>query len=469
MRHRILLTTILLCLIPFILAADGEDASPTDRIVEEALERSSVWSILSHLTDEIGPRPAGSPQAEAAVEWTAKTLESWGLEVRKEPVVVRPWVRGAEHASLVSHRDQKIILTTLGGSVATPTEGITADVVEASSLEDVDRIGEEARGKIVLFNEAMNMDLVAQGRSFEAYGKAVGQRGRGPSRAARYGAVAALVRSVGSASLRTPHTGALRYDDEYPQIPAAALTAEDAELIHRLLAKGQRVTMHLVLTPETKDEVVSANVVADWKGSESPDEIVLIGGHLDSWDLGTGAIDNGAGVAGVMETVRVFSSLGIRPKRTVRVVLFMNEENGLDGARAYLAAHEEDLPNHFATIESDAGATVPLGFASTVSVERLTELQDQFLPLSRLKAARLYPSEDAVGADTSPLSRAGIPGFGLRSDGRHYFDYHHTAADTLDKIDPDEMARNAAALAVMTWILADLDEPLAAPSQPADR
>ena len=438
--------------------ATTEEPAPVDLIVAEALERSQAYEILAHLSDDIGPRLAGSEGAEAAVKWTAATLESWGLVVRLEPVRFEKWVRGEERGSLVSHLNQKIVLTALGRSVATPAEGITAEVIEASTLDDIDRIGDAARGKIVLYNQAMDMDLIHARRSFEAYGKAVSARGAGASRAAKYGAVAALVRSVASASLRSPHTGAMRYDDEFPTIPAAAVSTEDADLIHRLLAKGQSVRMHLVLTPEFPGEFESANVVADWKGSELPDEIVLIGGHLDSWDLGTGAIDNGSGVAGVMETVRILSSLGLRPKRTIRVVLFMNEEYGLSGGRAYHDVHEGELTSHFATIESDAGATLPLGFDSTLSDERLGMLAKELEPLMSLGAGSIrFGSERGVGADTGLLSRAGVPGFGLRPDSRYYFDYHHSAADTLDKIDPEELARNAAAIAVMTWILADMD------------
>ncbi len=377
--------------------------------------------------------------------------------MRLEPVTVPRWVRGEERARLVSHRDQPVILTTLGGSVATPVEGIEAEVVEVTSLDEVDEIGEAVRGKIVLYNVPMDMELVESGRSFEAYGKAVTARGAGADRASKYGAVASLVRSVGSDSLRTPHTGALRYKDEVPRIPAAAVTTEDADLIHRLLERGQTVTMHLVLTPRAMPDVESYNVIAEWKGRENPDQVVVIGGHIDSWDLGTGAIDDGAGVAGTMEAMRAMAELGIRPRRTVRLVLFMNEEMGLSGAKKYFADHEGQMDKHFASLESDSGATEPVGFGSTLSAERIDELSSIFEPLSELGAARFEAGEKYVGADTSPMSGAGVPGFGLIPNPRYYFDYHHTPADTLDKIDPDELRQNAAAVAAMTWILADTE------------
>lgn len=440
-----------------ISAEDLSTEAGARRLIEHELRHSRAYEIVAHLADQIGPRPSGSENAAEAVRWTRETLESWGLDVRLEPVTVPRWIRGEESAHLTSHRDQEIVLTALGRSVATPAGGIEAEVVEVSSLDEIDELCEKARGKIVLYNVPMDMDLVESGRAFEAYGKAVTARGAGADRASKYGALAALVRSVGSDSLRTPHTGSLRYGDEVPRIPGAAVTTEDADLIHRLLARGETVTMKLTLTPRTLSEVESANVVAELRGREIPEEIVLIGGHLDSWDLGTGAIDNGAGVAGTMETMRLMAALKMRPRRTVRLVLFMNEEMGLSGARQYFADHEQQVGAHFATLESDAGATEPVGFATTLTQEEIEALANLFDPLEALGAKMFETERPAVGADTSPLSRAGVVGFGLRPNPRYYFDYHHTPADTLDKIDPDELRRNAAAVAAMTWILADTE------------
>lgn len=436
------------------------------KLIDFELQHSQAWDHVAHLADEIGARPSGSENAAEAVRWAKEKLESWGLdEVRLEPVTVPRWVRGEEWGRLLSHRDQPIVLTALGGSVATPVEGIEAEVVEVTSLDQIDELGESVRGKIVLYNVPMDMELVESGKSFDAYSKAVPARGAGADRASKYGAVASLVRSVGSDSLRTPHTGALRYKDEVPRIPAAAVTTEDADLIHRLLERGQQVTMRLVLTPRSMPEVESYNVVADWKGRETPEEIVVIGGHIDSWDLGTGAIDNGAGVAGTMEAMRAMAELGLRPRRTVRLVLFMNEEMGLSGAKQYFADHESEMDRHFATLESDSGATEPVGFRTTLSAERMEELDSIFEPLAELGAQKFEAGGKYAGADTSPMSGAGVPGFGLIPNPRYYFDYHHTPADTLDKIDPDELRRNAAAVAAMTWILADTElESLAEPS-----
>ncbi len=306
----------------------------------------------------------------------------------------------------------------------------------------------------------MNMELVRSGHSFQAYEEAVSYRGAGASRAAKYGAVASLIRSVASASLRDPHTGAMRYDPKLPKIPAAAMTVEDAMLVDRLIRKGERVRMHLVLTPKTLPDAESANVVAEIRGSDRPDEIVLVGGHLDSWDLATGAIDDGSGVAMSMEVLRLIKDLDLHPRRTIRCVLFMNEENGLRGGRGYAAAHKDEIAKHAAAIETDAGAAAPTGFSTNVSGDALTSLESRVHPLlARVNAARFEQSSEE-GADISPLTDAGVPSFGLIPDPLHYFDYHHSPSDTLDKIDPKELAADTAALAALTWEIADSTEPL---------
>ena len=440
-----------------LLALPLSAQQDVERLISHILENSQAYGTLAHLTDDIGPRLSGSKGAEEAVRWTTATLRQWGLQVRNETVTVPHWVRGEERGLLVSHNDQKIVLTALGGSVATPRTGITADVVEVTSYDQLEELGRAGvAGKIVFYNAAMDMDLVRSGQAFQAYGKAVVFRGGGASRAAEFGAVAAVIRSVASGSLRTPHTGALRYDETQPKIPAAALTTEDADLVHRLLARGDRVRMRLVLTPRTLPDAQSANVIAEIRGSEYPDEIVLIGGHLDSWDLGTGAIDNGSGVAMVMETLRVIHELGLKPKRTIRGVLFMNEENGLRGARAYFAnaAKREELHRHVAAVETDAGAAPPVAFATTLEGEELAAFAARAKVLERI-APMNFVTSSHTGADTSPLVDAGVPGFGLIPDPRHYFDLHHSAADTLDKVDPTALAQNTAALAALAWILSE--------------
>ncbi|MBV9493522.1 MAG: M20/M25/M40 family metallo-hydrolase [Acidobacteria bacterium] len=443
-----LLASLLLAALP-TLAAPGD----AERIVARATDNTRAYDTLSYLTDNIGARLSGSKSADLAVKWATQQFKQWGIDVRTEPVMVPHWVRGIETGSLVSHNNQKIVLTALGGSVATPAEGITAELIEVNNYDELKALGKEKiKGKIVVYNNPMNLELVRNGRAFEAYSEAVEYRGRGASRAAELGAVASLIRSVASASLRTVHTGAMRYDDKFPKIPAAAMTVEDSLLVHRLLGKGEKVRMHLVLTPKTLPDVQSANVIAEIQGTEKPEEIVLVGGHLDSWDLGTGAIDDGSGVAMVMETMRLIKELGLKPKRTIRGVLFMNEENGLRGGRAYFAAHKGD--KHVAAIETDAGAAAPTGFLTSLKGDALSALETKAKVLDRVGAAKFQFTPE-TGADTSFLVEAGVPGYGFVPDARHYFDYHHTPADTLDKIDPKELAQDTAAVAGLTWVLAD--------------
>ena len=440
-----------------LLATAVYAQSLADRIIERELASTRAYETLSYLTDNIGPRLSGSKGAELAVKWTTKQLRDWGFDVRNEKVMVPHWVRGIERGRLVSHNDQKVVLTALGGSIATPAAGITAEVVEVTSYEQLAELGRaKIAGKIVFYNKAMDMALVESGQAFDAYGKAVIFRGGGASKAAEFGAVAAVVRSVATASLRTPHTGAMRYDEKQPKIPAAAITTEDADLIHRLIAKGERVRMQLVLTPKMLPDVESANVIAEIRGRERPDEVVLIGGHLDSWDLGTGAIDDGSGAAMVMETLRLLKELGIQPKRTIRGVLFMNEENGLRGGHRYFdnAAKREEVHKHIAAIETDAGAAPPVAFITTLEGAALERIQSRARVLSRIAPIQ-FTSSKHTGADTSPLTDAGVPGFGLVPDPRHYFDFHHTPADTLDKVDPKALAQNTAALAVLAWVIAE--------------
>lgn len=399
-----------------------------------------AFAIVTHLADDIGARPAGSENAALAVAWTTERFRTWGIDVRNESVMVPHWVRGLESARIVSHNGQPLALTALGGSASTGPEGLLADVIEARSFEELDG---NASGKIVYFDSAMDMARVAAGRSLEAYRDAVLYRVDGPSRAAAHGAVAVLIRSLGSASLRTPHTGSVHG----ASIPAAALAAEDAMLVRRLLARGDRVRIHLTLQSQMLPDVESANVIAEIRGSERPDEIVLLGAHLDSWDLGTGAIDNASGVAMVMETMRRIHQQHPAPKRTIRCVLFMNEELGQSGSRAYFAAHGHE--QHVAAIESDLGAGTPLGFTTTLRGAALSALR------RRVGALRLTPADD-TGVDTRPLIKTGVPGFGFLPDTRHYFDYHHSAADTLDKIDPTELAKGAGAIARLTWVLSEV-------------
>jgi carboxypeptidase Q len=427
-----------------------------------ALNDDYAYRQLAHLTENIGARPTGSAQATAAAQYVAEELRKLGLEVRLEPVTVPHWVRGAETAALVEYpgmvpnTTQKIILTALGASTSTSADGLTADVVTVDTFEELAALGrDKVAGKIVLFNEPFDKQKAAAGHAFASYGEAVRYRAAGPKAAADLGAVAALVRSVGSADYRLPHTGF-----SFPAaIPSAAVTAEDADLVAHLSAQG-KVRMHLTLTPQKLPDETSYNVIADLKGSDHPEQIVVVSGHLDSWDLGTGAIDDGAGVVIAMQTAEVFQRLHLRPARTLRVIAWMDEETGGSGSRAYSTDYTNDFPRHVAAIESDAGAAHPLGFdvkAVPAAVDALRPVQSV---LQSIGATILQPTTYSPGADIASMSDAGVPTFGILEDGRTYFNYHHTAADTLDKVVPSELRENAAAMAVLAYALTNMKEPL---------
>src|SRR5258708_9684820 len=427
-----------------------------------ALNDDYAYRQVAHLTENIGPRPSGSPQARAAAEYVAAELRKLGLEVRLQQVTVPHWIRGAETAALVEYpgmvpgTTQKIVLTALGGSSSTPPDGLTAEVVAVSTFDELNALGrEKVTGKIVLFNEIFDKEKAAAGLAFAAYGEAVRYRGAGPKAAADLGAVATLVRSVGGADYRLPHTGF-----SFPAgIPSAAVTAEDAEVIVHLAGQG-KVRMHLTLTPQKLPDETAYNVIADLKGSEHPEQTVIVSGHLDSWDLGTAAIDDGAGVVIAIETAEILQRLRLRPARTLRVIAWMDEETGGSGSKAYTAEYSADFPHHIAAIESDAGAAHPLGFDVKAIPAALDALRPVQSALQSIGATVLHPTTYPPGADISAMSDAGVPAFGVMQDGRTYFHYHHTAADTLDKVVTADLRQNAAAMAVLAYALTNMKDPL---------
>ena len=442
-----------------------QTVSELKKLEHAALTSDYGWRQVAHLANNIGPRLSGSAQAQKAVEYVAVELKALGLEVQLEKVMVPHWVRGDETASLVQFpgqapgTTQKVVLTALGGSVATLPDGLTAEVAVVRDFDELKSLGKEKiGGRIVVFNYAFDRRMAEQGWGGEAYGEAVVYRSDAPSAAARLGAVAVLIRSVGNAAYRLPHTGLTTYAADAPKIPAAALPEEDADLIAALVPQGA-VRLHLVLTPKELPDAVSYNVIADLKGSEHPEQVVIVSGHLDSWDLGTGAIDDGAGVAVAMEAAHLVRQLGLRPRRTIRVIAWMNEENGLRGGETYAAEHASDIGNQFAAIETDGGAGHPLGIYIAGQPGLRTILQP-IANVLRDSGAGLLDFRDEVGADIDPLAKLGVPNFSPIQDSRFYFNYHHTAADTLDKIDRHELAENAAINAVLSYGLANLEQPL---------
>jgi carboxypeptidase Q len=433
-----------------------------ERLRDAALTDPYALNELRHLTDNIGPRLSGSLQAQAAVDYVAAEMRALGADVQLEKTTVPHWVRGVETGALTAWpgatpgTTQKIVLTALGGSVATPADGLTAQVIVVNNFEEAHNLPAGAvTGKILLFNEIFDKRLAAQGNGVGAYEHAVVYRAAGPGVAASLGAVAVLVRSAGGADFRLPHTGATLYLPGRAKIPAAAVTAEDADLLAALSKQGP-VTMHLTLTPQTLPPVESYNVIADWKGTEHPEQVVVVSGHLDSWDLGTGAIDDGAGIVVSMQAIHLLQKLGVHPKRTVRFIAWMDEEQGGSGAQTYAKEHADEMANHIGALESDLGADHPDGITYAGNPALADYLKPVAQVLDAIGASSLTAGESA-GEDVGLLK--GVPGFTPSQDSRSYFNYHHTAADTFDKINPQLLGENAAVMTVVAYALADAATP----------
>jgi len=419
-----------------------------ERIIAAALADSSAYLRLTELVDRFGPRLSGSDALEQALDWLLAEMKGDGLAgVHSEPVMVPHWVRGNESAELVLPYARRLPMLGLGGSIATPTEGIEADVLVVSSFDELRARAAEAKGKIVLFDAP-----------FQSYGQTVTYRTNGAIEAARAGAVASLIRSVTPYSLQTPHTGAMRYDSTATRIPHAAITIEDASRLHRLQERGERVRVKLHMEARTLPDALSRNVMAEIRGREHPDAVVVLGGHSDSWDVGQGAMDDGGGVVAAWEAVRLLQRLGLQPRRTVRVVAWVNEENGTRGGDAYRDAHQAELGRHVAAIESDDGVFKPEGFGFSGSDAAFAVVRQIGRLLEPIGAGTI--GRGGGGTDIGPIMQQGVPGLGLNTDGSRYFWYHHSDADTIDKLDPEEMSECVAALAVMAYVLADLPEPL---------
>jgi Zn-dependent M28 family amino/carboxypeptidase len=435
------------------------------QLQKSALNSDYAYKQTAYLSNNIGARLSGSPQAKRAIEYVADEMRKLGLEVRLQKLSVPHWVRGEERGDLVEFSGmakgttQKIVLTALGGSVATAPEGLTAEIVVVENLEELNALGKEkVQGKIVLFNNKFDREMAESGFGLQAYGNAGIYRRNGAVEAAKMGAAAVLVRSVGSSQNRLAHTGSMRYEENVKKIPAAAVSFEDAEMIAHL-AKDGKVRMKLLLTPQTLPDATSYNVIADLKGNEKPDEIVIVSGHLDSWDLGTGALDDAVGVAVSMQVPYLLKQLKFKPKRTIRFIAWMNEENGVVGGRTYAQEEEKNLGKHFAAIEADLGASHPLGF----NFAGKTEALPFFEPISKIlssQGAGLVQIQPSVAVDIGPMTQKGVPSFAPWFDTRTYFQYHHTAADTFDKVNPKELAENGSVMAVLAYGLANLEQPL---------
>ena len=452
-------------------ASPGNDPAALARIRDAALQSDYAWERMADMTDLIGPRLSGSPGAAAAVTQVAEAMRKLGATVTLQPVKVPHWVRGQESGELVEYRgrpagiSQRVVLTALGGSGATPAAGLTAPVIVVASFDELKARASEVKGSIVLFDVAFDQHMADRGLAGQAYGQGSNYRTNGPRMAAELGAAAALVRSVGGATYRLPHTGATNLEDG-ARIPAAAVTVEDAMLMSRLAKRGP-LAMRLVLTPQILPDADSHNVIADLPGTDKAHEIVIVSGHLDSWDLATGAHDDAAGVASAMAVFDTLKKLDYRPRRTIRLIAWMNEENGTRGARTYLEANTANAANHVGAIESDNGAGRPFGLRASVPVGAtrvFAPLQAALQPIG----ASVFQRQDALSTgDLSGLERAGVPSFAPLIDTSRYFDYHHTAADTLDKVDPDNLRRHVALMAATAWFLANVEEPIGRAVVPA--
>jgi carboxypeptidase Q len=450
--------TLLALTAPPLLAAPAKSTlteayrAGAARLIGAALTDADGWRKMMYLCDRVGHRLTGSPALEEAVRWAAAEMKREGLDNVATPLVKVPhWVRGDERADIVAPVEVPMAMLGLGQSVGTPAAGITADVVAVGSFEELEKLGAaRVGGKIVLYNVP-----------YQGYGRTVTFRSEGASRAGKLGAVAALVRSVGIPGHRTPHTGVMEYADGVPKIPAAAISAEDALLIQRLIDTGETVRVQLKMSARTLPDADSANVIGEIVGREKPEEVVVIGGHLDSWDVGQGAQDDGCGCVACWQAAVLIKQLGLRPRRTLRVVLFTNEETQQAGAKAYFKSVSGQVKNHVAALEMDGGAERPTGFglalANATSEQwsrALGRAQEIGALLEGIGAGQI--TQGGGGADIGPLVREGVPGLGHRTVGTRYFEWHHTPSDTLDKIDPREFQLNVAAIAVMSYVLADM-------------
>ena len=419
-----------------------------DRIIDESLRDSAAWNRIAELTDRFGHRLSGSAALERAIDWMLVEMKKDGLDnVRGERVKVPRWVRGAESATLIRPRTTSLRMLGLGGSIGTPKAGITARVLVVSSFDDLKARAAEAKGKIVLFDVP-----------FTGYGQTVQYRVNGAIEAARVGAVASLIRSVGPFSMQNPHTGSMRYDTTgtVKKIPHAAISNEAAAMLHRMQKRGDTVVVRLMMSAQTLPDSWSRNVVAELRGSEKPEEVIVFGGHIDSWDVGTGAMDDAGGVVVAWEALRVMKRLGLKPRRTIRVVGWTNEENGLRGGEGYRDAHANELDSHILAIESDGGVFAPRGFGFTGSDSGFALVRQIGSLLRRIGADSI--TRGGGGADIGPIMQRGVPGMGLQVEGSKYFWYHHSDADNVDKLDPREVAQCVASMAVMAYVVGDMEE-----------
>jgi hypothetical protein len=422
-----------------------------EKLINAALADNEGYERLTYLCYRIGNRLSGSASLQRAIEWSAEQMKAAGLtNVRIIPTKVPHWVRGAESARMLAPLDKPLHMLGLGMSIGTPAGGITADVVSVETFDQLARLGrDQIQGKIVLYNE-----------EYRGYGPTRVYRATGAARAAAFGAVAALVRSATPLAMQIPHTGEMNYDDAQPKIPAAAVSPEDAMMMAKLIAEGVPVKVHVEMAAQMLPDADSGDVVGEIPGRTHPEQVVVMGGHIDSWDVGQGAQDDGASIMACLQALALMKKLGLQPERTIRVAFWVNEENGGRGGDAYRAWVGDKIKDQVAAIEMDGGAEAPLGYGAGVDANSMEMLKQIGKLLERVGASEI--TGGGGGSDIAPLLKDGVPGLSERTVGTHYFDWHHTDADTLDKVSLDDFRKNLASLAVMGFALADMPGRLAA-------
>ena len=456
-KHLVFISAFIL-LFSSILAAQSSVVQKYDsvavHIAKEALGSNNSYTMLEDLCTKVGNRISGSPQAAKAVQWAMKRMQDLGFEnVHLEPVMVPHWVRGpVEEAYLLlpSGQREKLKITTLGGSIATPAEGITAEIVEVKSFDELRALGDKAKGKIVFFNGVMDPTLLD---TFAAYGGAVSQRSAGAVAAAKVGAVAAVVRSMSLTVNDDPHTGTMSYEPGVPQIPAVTISTAAADRLDALLGSDPGARLFIRTSSATLPPVTAHNLMGELTGSEKPDEVIVVSGHIDSWDLSVGAHDDGAGCAQSIEALLLIRELGLKPKRTIRAVLFMDEENGSAGGRDYARSDNRKAERHIAAIESDRGGFLPIGMGVGAKGEAFDRIKAWEPLFQRIGLQWIRPG--GGGSDIAPLAESGTMLLDLVPDSQRYFDVHHSGTDTLDKVNPRELQLGANAMALMAYLLAE--------------
>lgn len=431
---------------------DKEDVKVIKEIYDESLTSRDTYKLLDHLCNKIGHRLSGSIGASKAVEWTEMIMNSYSFDkIYKQDLFVPNWKRGdKEEVRIIGHKDEKLNVLALGMSVSTPKRGISAKVVEVQGIEDIEVLGrDKIKGKIVFFNRPTDQRLISTG---SAYGGAVDQRTAGPAEAAKYGAVAVVIRSIGTAFDDVPHTGVTRYVEGIKKIPAAALGVKSADKLTLALKNNPNVKLFIKMNCETLEDAPSHNVVGELIGNEFPNEIITIGGHLDSWDVGQGAHDDGAGCMQSIQVLRLFQKLGIKPKRTIRAVMFMNEENGTRGGLKYAELAKKNNENHLIALESDAGAFTPRGFGVTAEASTIKKFRSWLPYFDRNTIS--YFKKGGGGVDINPLNRLlGTPTIGFIPDSQRMFDIHHSDNDSFDSVHPRELELGTASIASLIYLI----------------